>query len=53
MTEPSVETVNTDKEICFDNLIITRNYSDYDVFEEEQKTISLNDIVWVKNKKEI
>ena len=31
-------------------MIITGDYSDYDVLEEEQETIYLNDIVWVKVK---
>ena len=48
MTEPSVETVNKERETCFDELTITCDYSDYDVLEEEQEIISLNDIVWVK-----
>ena len=52
-TEPSVETFNTEKDTCFDYLTITGDYSAYDVLEEEQETISLNDIVWVKVKKEI
>ena len=34
MTEPSVETVNTEKEMSFDDLTITGDYSDYDVLEE-------------------
>ena len=35
-----------------DDLIITGDYSDYDIFEEEKDSISENDIVWVKTKKE-
>ena len=50
MTKTSVETFNTDKDTRFDELIITCDYSEYDVLEEEQETISLNDIVWVKVK---
>ena len=51
MTKPSVETVNTEKEMHFDDLIITGDYINYDVLEEQQETISFNDIVWVKVKK--
>ena len=36
MTEPSVETFNTEKYMRFDNLTITGDYSDYDILEEEQ-----------------
>ena len=53
MTEPSVETIDTEKDTCFDDLTITGDYSDYDVLEEEQETISLNYIVWFKVKNEI
>ena len=35
----------------FDDLIITGDYINYDVLEEQQETISFNDIVWVKVKK--
>ena len=48
MTEPSVETINTEKDTRFYDLNMTGDYSDYDVLEEEQETVSLNDIVWVK-----
>ena len=53
MTEPSVEDVNTEKDTCFDKLTITSDYSDSDFLEEQQETISLNDIFWVKVKKAI
>ena len=53
MTEPSADTVHTEKGTIFDNLTITGDYSDYDVLEEEQDTVSLNDIFWIKVKKEI
>ena len=33
MTEPSVETVNIEKEMRFDDLNIDGDYSDYDVLE--------------------
>ena len=36
-----------------DNCTTTGNYSYYGVLEEEQETISLNDIFWVKVKKAI
>ena len=39
---------NTEKYTRFNNLTISGDYSDYDVLWEEQETISLNDIVWVK-----
>ena len=48
MTEPSVENVNTEKVMRFDDLNIDGDYSDYDVLEEEQENISLNDIFRVK-----
>ena len=35
MTEPSVENVHTEKDMIFDDLTITGDYSDYDVLEEE------------------
>ena len=34
MTEPPLETVNTEKYMCFENLTITGDYSDYGVLEE-------------------
>ena len=43
--------MNTEEEISFDDLTITGNYSDYDILEEEKKTITENDNVWVKTKK--
>ena len=39
--------------MIFDNLTINGDYSDYDILEEEQETISSNDIVWVRVKNEI
>ena len=42
MTETSVETINKEKEIYFEEFTITGDYSDYDNFQEEQETISLN-----------
>ena len=33
-----------------ENLTITGNYSDYDIFEEEKETMTENDNVWVKKK---
>ena len=53
MTEPSVETVNKEEEIRFDNLTTTGDYMDYGILEGKQETISRIDIVWVKVKKEI
>ena len=53
MPEAAVETVNAEKDTRFYDLTITGDYSDYDILEEEQETVSLNDIVWVKVKKAI
>ena len=53
MTKPSVGTVYTEKDTHFEDLRITGDYSNQDVLEEEQETISLNDIVWVKVKNSI
>ena len=39
--------------MCFEYLTITGEYSDYNIFEEELETISLNDIFWFKFKKAI
>ena len=39
--------------MAFDDLTVTGYYSDYDIFEEEKETISKNDEVWFKAKKEI
>ena len=36
-----------------EDLIITGDYSDYDILEEEKDTINKNNDVWVKTKKEI
>ena len=36
-----------------DDLTITGDYSNYDILEEEKDSISENDAVWVKTKKEI
>ena len=36
-----------------DDLTITGDYSDYDILGEEKDTISEDDYVWVKTKKEI
>ena len=48
MKETTVETVNTEEEMHFDDLTITGDFKTYDILEEEQETISLNYIVWVK-----
>ena len=50
ITESLIKTVNTEKDTRYGNLSITGDYGDYDVLEEEQETISLNDIVWFKVK---
>ena len=39
--------------MAFDDLPITGNYSDYNILEEEKETITKNNNVWVKTKKEI
>ena len=51
ITETPDENVDTEEEISFGDLTITRDYSDYYILEEEKETISKNDEVWVKNKK--
>ena len=45
--------VEEGKEMSSDDLIITGDYSDYDILDEEKDLNSKNDIVWVKAKKEI
>ena len=52
LTQNTDENVNTEEEMDFDDLTITGNYSDYDLLEEEKETITKNDDVWVKTKKE-
>ena len=41
------------KKFLFEDLTITGNCIDYDILEEERETITENDDVWVKTKKEI
>ena len=53
MIEHSVETVDTEEEMSFNNLTINGNCSDYDILEGEQETISSNDIVWIRVKNEV
>ena len=48
MKEISVETVNTEEEIDFDDLAIPVDYTVYGILGEEKETISNNDEVWVK-----
>ena len=45
--------VDTEEEMDFDELTINGNYSDYYIFEEEKETITEDDNVWVKTKREI
>ena len=52
-TEIPVENVDTEKEMDFDDLTITDDDSDYDILEEEKETISKNDEVWIKTKRDI
>ena len=51
LTENPDDMVNTEEKMAFDDLTITGNYSDYDILEEERETITKNDNVWVKTKK--
>ena len=53
LTENADDMVEEGKEISSDDLTITGDYSDYDILEEENDTISKNNDVWVKTKKEI
>ena len=53
LTENADDMVEEGKEMSSDDLIITGDYSDYDILEEEKDYISKNDFVWVKTKKEI
>ena len=39
--------------MAFDDLTIRRDYNDYDILTEENVTLSLNDEIWNKTKKEI
>ena len=39
--------------MAFDDLTIRRDYNDYDILTEENETISFNDEIWIKTKKEI
>ena len=48
-----VEIEDTGEEMTFDKLIITGDDSDYDILDEEYETIYLNNIVWVRVKKEL
>ena len=41
------------KKFILTNLTIPGDYSDYNILEEEKETISKNDEVWIKTKKEI
>ena len=52
-TEIPVENVDTEKEMDFDDLTIPGDYRDYDILEEEKETITKNENVWVKTRKEI
>ena len=42
--------VDAEEEMPSEELTITGDYSDYDIFEEEKDTITKNDNVWVKTK---
>ena len=53
LTKNVDEMVEEGKEMSSDDLTITGDYSDYDILEGEKNTISENDDVWVKTKKEI
>ena len=51
LTENQDDVVDEEEEMYFEDLTITGDYSDYDISEEERKTITKNDGVWVKTKK--
>ena len=53
LTENTYDMMDAEKEMSSEDLTITGNYSDYDFLEEEKDTITKNDDVWVKTKKEI
>ena len=53
LTENQYDKVDAEEEMSFENLTISGNYSDYDILEEEKETITKNDDIWVKTKKEI
>ena len=53
LTENPDENVDTEEEMDFYDQTITGNYSDYEILEEEKETITKNDDVWVKTKKQI
>ena len=48
MTETPDENFDIEEEIVFFYLTIPGDYSDYNILEEENETISKNDEVWVK-----
>ena len=52
-TENPDELFDTEEEMYFYYLTITDSYSYYDILEEEKETITKNDNVWFKTKKEI
>ena len=53
MIETEDENVVIWEEMDSDDLTITGDYSDYDILEEGQVTLSKNEKVWVKTEKEI
>ena len=53
LTKNEDDMVEEGKEMSSDDLTITGDYSDYDILEEENDTITKNNDVWVKTKKEI
>ena len=53
LTENPDDMVDAEEEMYSEDLTITGDYSDNDIFEEEKDTITKNDDVWVKTKKEI
>ena len=53
MTQTPDENVDTWEEIALYYLTIPGDYSDYDILDEEKETISKNDEVWFRTKKEI
>ena len=50
LTENPDHMVDAEEEMSTEDLTITGDYSDYDILEEEEDTITKKDYVWVKTK---
>ena len=53
LTENPYDMVDAEEKMSSEDLTITGYYSDYDITKEKKDTITKNDDVWVKTKKEI